>query len=82
MVTFRSAAGTRNDRAIRWVAVTTIVPSRFSMKKALATNSARARQDRAGLTNLLTAPAPQKGPCWGDAPLWVAAAEKIQAARA
>jgi len=37
MVTFRSVAGTPNERAIRWVAVTTIVPSRFSMKKALAT---------------------------------------------
>src|ERR1019366_3749148 len=53
MVTFRSAAGSRNDLAIRWVAVTTIVPSRFSMKKALATNSARARQDRAGRTTAL-----------------------------
>ena len=44
MATLSSTEGTPNDRAIRGAAVAIIVPSRFSMKKAPATNKARALQ--------------------------------------
>src|SRR5579875_3136088 len=45
MVMFRSAAGTPNERAMRSVAVTMMVPSRFSIKKAPAAKRASARHE-------------------------------------